>query len=194
MDDDDDDVSEEFALEMEPDETEAGNTTTTTTKTTTEHSDGNMDDSSGRDPTKKLASSASELFRSHVMREVKGTFKSVPVMRKSAQSSRSVAGQTIVVREDETPSRRLLLRMISLQQHLQTVNERVMSGLAVPREDWTGLRSLCEKLGTAFQNEVQFDWEASSEALYNGSRHGSHDIIREEGEGEVEAEAKMSDR
>jgi hypothetical protein len=37
--------------------------------------------------------------------------------------------------------------MVDLQEHLHSVNERIMSGLAVSEEEWTKLR------------KVRFEWE-----------------------------------
>jgi hypothetical protein len=64
-----------------------------------------------------------------------------------------------VVAKNETPARRLVLRMVDLQEHLHSVNERIMSGLAVSEEEWTKLRKLCRNMGLVFTNEVRFEWE-----------------------------------
>jgi hypothetical protein len=49
--------------------------------------------------------------------------------------------------------------MVDLQEHLHSVNERIMSGLAVSEEEWTKLRKLCRNMGLVFTNEVRFELE-----------------------------------
>jgi 7 transmembrane sweet-taste receptor of 3 GCPR len=80
----------------------------------------------------------------------------IPSQRRSS-TSHSI--QQIVVARNETPARRLVLRMVDLQEHLHSVNERIMSGLAVSEEEWTKLRKLCRNMGLVFTNEVRFEWE-----------------------------------
>lgn len=70
---------------------------------------------------------------------------------------------TIVISEFEPPARRLLLRMIDVQRMLKKVNQSMLTGLAVGREEWTEIRELCIALGDAFRDEVRFDWEEGLE-------------------------------
>lgn len=71
----------------------------------------------------------------------------------------------IVVNSSETPARRLVLRLVDLQEHLSSVNDRIMSGLVVSEEEWTKLRNLCCKMGVGFRDEIKFEWEESEELL-----------------------------
>ena len=70
---------------------------------------------------------------------------------------------TIVISEFEPPARRLLLRMIDVQRMLKKVNQSMLTGLAVGREEWAEIRELCIALGDAFRDEVRFDWEEGLE-------------------------------
>jgi 7 transmembrane sweet-taste receptor of 3 GCPR len=83
----------------------------------------------------------------------------LPKLASQKRSSSSPSIQPIVVATNETPARRLVLRMVDLQEHLNAVNERIMSGLAVSQDEWTKLRKLCRNMGLVFTNEVRFDWE-----------------------------------
>ena len=67
--------------------------------------------------------------------------------------------QKILVSETDPPGRRLLLRMIDVQRTLLKVNDALMTGLAVDRDDWESLRDSCIDLGDAFKEEVVFAWE-----------------------------------
>lgn len=69
----------------------------------------------------------------------------------------------IVVTQDETPSRRLVLKMIDLQNNLARVNLRIMSGTAVSEDEWETLRRMSTKLGSTFKNEVEFSWQRGTE-------------------------------
>jgi hypothetical protein len=74
--------------------------------------------------------------------------------RKKTPSSR------ILVQCDEPPSRRLLLKMVDLQQQLSEINSRVMSGLAVSEEEWNKVRTMSSKLGSTFKDDVDFAWDS----------------------------------
>ena len=65
----------------------------------------------------------------------------------------------MVVTEDETPARRLVLKMLDLQDQLEAVNNKIMSGLAVTQEDWGVITKLTGKLDRTFTNEVEWEWE-----------------------------------
>ena len=69
----------------------------------------------------------------------------------------------IVVKQDETPSRRLVLKMIDLEKNLARVNRRIMSGTAVSEGEWETLRLMSTKLGSTFKNEVEFSWQRGTE-------------------------------
>jgi hypothetical protein len=77
----------------------------------------------------------------------------------------NAAANSIIVTSHQTPARRLVLRMVDLQEHLYSVNERIMSGLAVSEEDWTRLRKLCTNMGHVFADEVRFEWEPQTTEL-----------------------------
>lgn len=79
-----------------------------------------------------------------------------------SQRNRILCNQ-IVVTKSETPARRLVLKMVDMQEHLARVNERIMSGVAVSEEDWRILRRMAGRLGDTFRDEVQFDWEKSED-------------------------------
>ena len=65
----------------------------------------------------------------------------------------------MVVTEDETPARRLVLKMLDLQDQLEAVNNKIMSGVAVTQEDWGVITKLTGKLDRTFTNEVEWEWE-----------------------------------
>ena len=65
----------------------------------------------------------------------------------------------ILVKQDETPARRLVLKMVDLQEYLTSINGRIMSGHAVSESEWERLRSMSNHLSTAFHQEVAFEWE-----------------------------------
>jgi len=67
--------------------------------------------------------------------------------------------ERIVVTEDETPARRLVLKMLDLQDQLEAVNNKIMSGLAVTQQDWKVITKLTTKLDKTFSEEVEFEWE-----------------------------------
>jgi hypothetical protein len=77
-------------------------------------------------------------------------------------AKRRVLSNRIIVTAEETPARRLVLKMVELQEQLAVINNRVMSGLAVTEEDWATVRRLSSKLGSTFDNEVEFAWEKNS--------------------------------
>lgn len=64
----------------------------------------------------------------------------------------------IVIREGAAPSKQLMLRMIDLQGELELVNQRVMSGLVVSKDDWETVRQLTGRLEHIFGN-AEFEWE-----------------------------------
>jgi hypothetical protein len=66
----------------------------------------------------------------------------------------------ILVQCDEPPSRRLLLKMVKLQEQLSEINSRIMSGLAVSEEEWNTIRTMSSKLGSTFTDDVDFAWDS----------------------------------
>jgi hypothetical protein len=67
----------------------------------------------------------------------------------------------------QAPPRRLLLKMIDLQEHLSLMNNRVMSGVAVSEDDWIFLREMNRRLFSTFKEDVMFAWESDeAETLF----------------------------
>lgn len=81
-----------------------------------------------------------------------------PDHRRRKTSRRRIA-ERMVVTEDETPARRLVLKMLDLQDQLEAVNNKIMSGEAVPKDEWRVITKLTEKLDRTFNEEVEFEWE-----------------------------------
>jgi len=71
----------------------------------------------------------------------------------------------IEISDDETPSRRLVLRMVDLHLVLSRVNQRILSGLAVSHDDWKLLKEASVDLGIAFGDEVKFKWEQDDDII-----------------------------
>jgi len=69
----------------------------------------------------------------------------------------------ILVRDDQTPNRGLLLKMVELQELLYKINTNVTSGLAVDREEWQALRNMSYNMGEVFRDRVEFEWEDLTE-------------------------------
>jgi hypothetical protein len=74
--------------------------------------------------------------------------------------SKRCSSNRIVVQCDEPPSRRLLLKMVELQERLSEINSRIMSGLAVSEEEWNTIRTMSSKLGSTFKDDVDFAWDS----------------------------------
>ena len=79
----------------------------------------------------------------------------------------------IIVRQGEAPSKRLILRMMELQDELGYVNKRITSGLNIEPEDWELVRKNTNELQALFQTKVEFDWEQK----HNGRRRSSGQSI-----------------
>lgn len=98
---------------------------------------------------------------------VKGTFTKEESKRdtkkKQGHKHASSRPHRIVVTEDETPSRRLVLRMLDLQSNLQAVNQKIMTGMVVSPEEWESLTELTAMLENTFTDEVEFEWEDNTE-------------------------------
>ena len=74
-------------------------------------------------------------------------------MLKKGQSYRK-----IVVRQSEAPSKRLIIKMIQLQDELDHVTGRITSGLNVEPDDWESVRKCTNKLEDLF-SMVEFEWD-----------------------------------
>lgn len=87
----------------------------------------------------------------------------------------------IVIKQDEAPARRLVLKLVGLHNSLGRVNDRITSGKAVSEEDWASLRLMTTKLGSTFKNEVEFSWErVQDQASGRNERHSINDLDGEE--------------
>ena len=71
--------------------------------------------------------------------------------------------QRIVVSEEETPARRLVLKMLDLQDQLEAVSNKIMSGVAVTQKDWDVVTKLTANLEHTFSNDVKFEWDVARE-------------------------------
>lgn len=70
----------------------------------------------------------------------------------------------ILIRQEESPSKRLILKMYNLQAQLVEVNQQIMSGRSVPKKEWERLRRMSTRLGDTFHN-VSFDWDNENTQL-----------------------------
>jgi hypothetical protein len=82
-----------------------------------------------------------------------------PLKEVSFIRSRRSLSSKMLVQCDETPARRLVLKMVDLQEELAAVNERIMTGVAVSEDEWTSVRNLIGTLGSTFRDDVDFAWE-----------------------------------
>jgi hypothetical protein len=64
----------------------------------------------------------------------------------------------IILSPDDTPPRRLVLKMIDLQEALTDLNGKVMSGLAVKPEAWDSITELITRLERNFREDIIFSW------------------------------------
>jgi hypothetical protein len=90
----------------------------------------------------------------------------------------------ILVQCDEPPSRRLLLKMVDLQQQLAAVNSRIMSGIAVSEEEWNTVRKMSSKLGSTFNDDVDFAWDSKRVDIPAQSK--VQGTVKDESEGDLE--------
>lgn len=65
----------------------------------------------------------------------------------------------IVIQDNQTPSRALVVPMMRLQQRLNAVSNRITSGASVSHNDWEAVRSLNAGLAATFSRAVEFEWE-----------------------------------
>jgi hypothetical protein len=106
-------------------------------------------------------------------------------------SQRRKFSNKILVKCDEPPARRLVLKMVDLQEQLAAVNERIMSGVVVSEEEWTTVRKLANRLGSTFNDDVDFAWEneivrANSTRSWKSGYTSKEMVVEEETEEEVE--------
>ena len=82
------------------------------------------------------------------------------------------------------------LKMFDLQEQLTTVNDRIMSGVVVSEGDWFTVRKLANRLGSTFNDDVDFAWEDEMKA--NSSRSLKYEYMSKEKivEEETEEEAE----
>jgi hypothetical protein len=117
---------------------------------------------------------------------IKRTLQALPSQRRKLSNR-------IVIKCDEPPARRLVLKMFDLQEQLAKVNDRIMSGVVVSEDDWTTVRKLANRLGSTFNDHVDFAWEDDMRA--NSSRSLKYEytskemIVEEETEDEAEKDA-----
>jgi hypothetical protein len=75
----------------------------------------------------------------------------------------------ILVKCDEPPARRLVLKMVDLQEQLAVVNDRIMSGVVVSEEGWTTVRRLANRLVSTLNDDVDFSWENEEREAPSGT-------------------------
>ena len=83
------------------------------------------------------------------------------VIRRQKNGTSTKKGK-IIVREGETPSRKLTVKMLDLQTDLDHIMQQIMSGLAVDRSEWEAVRTATAKLDECW-SLVEFDWQADDD-------------------------------
>lgn len=101
---------------------------------------------------------------------------------KSGKKISELRKPEITIEPDKAPSRRLLLKMVDLQEHLGRVTQRIMSGMAVSEADWEHARSLGGRFGHLMNDQVQFSWEAAIAEAEGESFLNEHPEPHEEAE------------
>jgi hypothetical protein len=102
---------------------------------------------------------AAETKKLPIDRHVSFDPKDPPTQPKDLQLPKVKRTTKIVIKQGEAPSRRLILKMVDLHDHLEQVTTRIMSGLQVPEEDWEQVRRMTGTLEDTFQDHVEFAWE-----------------------------------
>lgn len=69
----------------------------------------------------------------------------------------------IVIHETETPAKSLVLKLIDFQGKVARLNDKIMCGAAVPREEWMSLRKTSHHLSSTFRRKVCFAWEVKND-------------------------------
>jgi hypothetical protein len=90
--------------------------------------------------------------------ETSSEYASAQPPKKRMPSKRSKSHR-VLVGDQHTPSRTLVVPMVKLQEKLIAINTRVTTGLSVSHKEWEELRSMTAKLGEKFSDEVTFEWE-----------------------------------
>jgi hypothetical protein len=101
-------------------------------------------------------------------------------------SQRWPLSNKIMVQCDKTPARRLVLKMVHLQEKLMAVNNHIISGVQVSEEEWMSVRDLIGTLGSTFHDDVDFVWENKNDGPNTGIGEFETELIIEEEEEEEE--------
>ena len=78
---------------------------------------------------------------------------------KSTRPAMTRRSERIIVKANEAPSRRLVLRMLNLQETLETVTTRIMSGYRIGEDEWESVRKRANQLGVTLDG-VEFEYES----------------------------------
>jgi hypothetical protein len=105
-------------------------------------------------------------------------------------SQRWPLSNKILVQCDETPARRLVLKMVHLQEKLMAVNDHIISGVQVSEEEWMSVRDLIGTLGSTFHDDVDFAWE--NDGPHSGIGDVETEVIVEEEEEDEEEEPDLN--
>ena len=68
----------------------------------------------------------------------------------------------VTLKLDETPPRRLVLKMVDLQEALTTMNSSIMTGLVVTSRQWEEFSAMVTKLEKIFREDIEFAWQAKN--------------------------------
>jgi len=99
----------------------------------------------------------------------------------------------IVVSSDEAPSRRLLLKMVDLQEQYNRVTQQIMSGTSVSQRDWEKVRFVTARVGRLFENDVSFAWEEQTTETIDEEKGVDHLAQIKEGEEQLPETEEGSD-
>jgi 7 transmembrane sweet-taste receptor of 3 GCPR len=69
----------------------------------------------------------------------------------------------LVIHPNKAPPKWLVLRLFDMQSKLSRINDRIMSGAAVPGQEWDVLRKTSHCLSNSFRRKVRFAWEAQND-------------------------------
>lgn len=119
-----------------------------------------------------------------------GDLTKSPERSPRTRSWRKPFQRKIMVQNNKTPARRLVLPLLEYQNHLSFVNQRIMSGLVVTEKDWERLRTLSLKMGNMFGQEVTFDWEVDEEEDNNGLKRLTEIPSLFESSGELDTDSE----
>lgn len=91
----------------------------------------------------------------------------------------------IVIHEDETPAKFLVLKLVDLQGKLSRLNDKIMSGAAVPSEEWESLRKSSHHVSSTFKRKICFAWEVESDGgiCFSEEAARSLNLSRDDGVG-----------